>query len=82
MNNQEDTREFCDKVNGVTTVLAVIELMGKKRIICSYASYDRETRNATVWFYNRQLSKIFERTEKPDSRDPSYVVEGTSLGTT
>ena len=47
-----DVKELCDAINKAPTFLSVVTISGMMRTICSYAEYDPETNEGSVWMYH------------------------------
>ena len=47
-----DVKELCDVINKAPTFLSVVTISGMMRTICSYAEYDPETDEGSVWMYH------------------------------
>ena len=47
-----DVKELCDVINKAPTFLSVVTISGLMRTVCSYAEYDPETNEGSVWMYH------------------------------
>ena len=47
-----NVREMCGAINSAPTFLSVVTISGMVRTICSYAEYDPETNEGSVWMYH------------------------------
>ena len=72
-----NVREMCGTINSAPTFLSVVTISGMMRTICSYAEYDPETNEGSVWMYHGpydiRKGKLFA-TEKYD-REMEWVNE-------
>ena len=72
-----EVKELCDVINKAPTFLSVVTISGMMRTICSYAEYDPETDEGSVWMYHGpydiRKGKLFA-TDKYD-REKEWVNE-------
>ncbi len=72
-----NVREMCGTINSAPTFLSVVTISGMMRTVCSYAEYDPETNEGSVWMYHGpydiRKGKLFA-TDKYD-REMEWVNE-------
>ena len=47
-----NVREMCGTINSAPTFLSIVTISGMMRTVCSYAEYDPETNEGSVWMYH------------------------------